>query len=289
MPDAQNRHFIPTRSDASVSRGRRASAHAAAFVTLLLLAGCALRSPDAVRQSFLLVGFTPDTSVRPGDPVIIETVLVSQYRKPVTLPVLNASTVDVWFVDESGRTFKRDPVVTPLEDQAERAVLEPGERWRRRFLVTQATETSGSLTIKLVYGGGMSVEAGLPDGPVAADPIPLLVRGPRSFHRDSSGVLMKDDAVEVARTWSGFQQGVADAVLVRNEVGFLDWWVRLTPSGAQRPSKACLVNPYLGDVRAEVDPALEPPVTRIELKGPPIEVPPQPLKDTTGMKMPERE
>ena len=273
MFDAQDRNRIPTRSHAPRGRARCVQACAGALATFLFLAGCALKSSGEARQSFLLVGFTPDSTVRPGDPVIVEAVLISQHRKPVTLPFLNASSVDIWFVEkQSGRTFKRDPVVTPREDQAERLTLGPGERWRRRFVVTQATETSGSLEIKLIYGGGMSVEAGLPQGPVAADPIPLIVKGPRSFSRDSSGVLLRDDAVEVARRWSGFQEGVADAVLVRNEVGFLDWWVRFTPTGAQKPTKACLVNPYLGDVRAEVDPALEPPVTRIELKGPPIEL-----------------
>jgi hypothetical protein len=75
----------------------------------------------------------------------------------------------------------------------------------------------------------------------------------------------------------------AQARLVENEAGFLDWWVRLAPEGTSDYSKACLVNPYLGEFRAELNPATEPPAPKEpEIKVMPPTAPPQPLGSTEG-------
>lgn len=257
---------------------------ASLLATLIGATGCgsALFGGNPVKaEPLLLVGACADTAVNMGDPLVVEAVLISQYKKPLVLPSLSASSLEFWLTDGAGRTYKRDPVVSPLENLRDSMPLGPGERWRRRFVLTQGTETSGTLRVQLMYGTALSAEGLLPDGVVTSDPLGVTVRGTRTLHRDSAGVLLRADAVDLARAWAGIPDARVSATLVRNEAGFLDWWVRLGAPGQSGYSKACLINPYMGTFHAEVDPGKVPPASvEPEIKAPPPQALPQPLRDT---------
>jgi hypothetical protein len=73
------------------------------------------------------------------------------------------------------------------------------------------------------------------------------------------GVLIKNDAIEIARKALGEPADVVDATLVKNEAGFLDWWITfqltsISGKEGKEVKRAFLVNPYLGAVRKRVEP-----------------------------------
>lgn len=288
LPADQLKFQCPgARKECALPRGWRVIGVALSALMILAGSGCALGllgGDKPGREVLILVATPVSTNLNIGDPVVIEAVLISRNKKPLTLPHLSASSVTFWFTDkETGRMFKREPVVSPREDLSQTETLEPGQSWRRRFVLTQATESSGTLTAVLRYGSMMPVEGMLPGGEVTSDPFDLTVRGDQVLHRDAVGVLKRGDAVRIACKWAGMADAYAEATLVENEAGFLDWWVRLGPAQGRRFQKACLVNPYLGDVRAEVDPSKVPPSPKEpSLKAPPPKAPPQPLRDTQG-------
>lgn len=250
------------------------------FMPVLLLSGCLGGIFGGADKSgpLMLVGFQSTPTHRPGDALVVELVLISRHDKPLLLPYLNSATVAFWITDETGRTFKRPVVASPQEPTTVPEGLEPEERWRRRFVLTQATETTGTFRWQAIYGSALPVEGLLPTGPVASDPLSYVVRGPRRFARDSDGVLLEADALAVAHEWAGLPQAEAAAQLVRNEAGFLDWWIRLHPDAKGQFQKACLVNPYLGEVRAALDPTVVPPAGKVpQIKAPPPILPTQPL------------
>jgi hypothetical protein len=244
----------------------------------LLLGGCfgGIFGGGEKPSPLMLVGFQSAQTHRPGDALVVELVMISHHNKPLLLPYLNSATVNFWITDETGRTFKRPAVSSPQEQTSAPEGLEPEERWRRRFVLTQATETTGTFRWQAIYGSALPVEGLLPTGPIASDPLTYIVRGPRQFQRDSDGVLLEGDALAVAREWAGLPQVEAAAQLVRNEAGFLEWWIRLDPGADGKFQKACLVNPYLGEVRAALDPTVVPPAGSVpQIKAPPPILPHQ--------------
>jgi len=85
------------------------------------------------------------------------------------------------------------------------------------------------------------------------------VGGQRVFRRDETGLIRREDALEVAKQQIGAPVVSAEAKLVRNEGGFLDWWVQAEAKAAPRPvRKAFFISPYTGAVRAEAKPQVPP-------------------------------
>lgn len=247
----------------------------------LLLGGClgGIFGGGEKPAPLMLIGYQSTQNYHPGEALVVELVMISYHNKPLLLPELNSPTVNFWITDnDTGRTFKRPAVSSPLEQTSIPKSLEPGERWRRHFVLTQATETTGTFRWQAIYGSALPVEGLLPTGPIASDPLTYTVRGPQRFQRDSDGVLLEADALALAREWAGLPQAQATAQLVRNEAGFLDWWIRLDPDAQGKFRKACLINPYLGKFRSEVDPTVAPPaVSTPEIKAPPPILPHQPM------------
>ena len=94
---------------------------------------------------------------------------------------------------------------------------------------------------------------------ISAPPIQFSVSGQRAFQRDSAGVLLKADAIEMCLAELARPIAKAEALLVENEAGLLDWWVvaELAPEalkGDEQGRVAWRVNPYLGAIRGPTAP-----------------------------------
>jgi len=89
--------------------------------------------------------------------------------------------------------------------------------------------------------------------------VTLKVDGPTLFKRDRNGLLLKEEALRVAKEKYGKPVNSAEAVLRETETELLDWWVTLekAPSdvgqGENRLVAYC-VSPYGGFVRKETEP-----------------------------------
>lgn len=89
---------------------------------------------------------------------------------------------------------------------------------------------------------------------ISAPPIEFSVAGERAFQRDSEGVLLKADAIEMCPAELSRPIARAEALLVENEAGLLDWRVfaELAPEalkGDEQERLAWRVNPYLVAIR----------------------------------------
>lgn len=243
-------------------------------LVLILQFGCAhLGNADVAEPAFIYDALGLEISLdkltyRPGEPILAIVRLTNLDDPDLTLQALNAHSLI--FYAGSDATESRSivkPVFSSRERPSEAVTLESGVPIERSFLFTTLTESKGSCVMTARYGSSVNrVSAMEPEGEpvravarVVAVPITFSVEGDRAFRRDSAGLLMKDDAIDLCRSEAGGTPGELDAVLVRNEAGFLDWWVFVENAGTPKTeagsgNRAWIVNPYLGVIRSEAEP-----------------------------------
>jgi hypothetical protein len=178
---------------------------------------------------------------------------------PISAPSLSSESVETWYghVGTDIR-FKREPVRSPKETGAGLVTVQPGESVSREFVNTRLTEEEGDFVLHVMYR--FSEPAGEMAPPLIAPGVLFKVTGPVLFRRDVKGVLLKDEAVRVAAERAGGSVARSSAILVRNEAGFLDWWVDVeVVAQGTTVKRSFLVNPYTGAVRAEAQPHGKPP------------------------------
>jgi len=210
------------------------------------------------------------TTLRPGEALVGEVFAANMSGKAIKAGVPNYKTLTFWIRDDSGLPPVRlAPVYSEKEAPMTVQELAPDDFWPRKFVFTRAAEPSGTFTLVAAYES--DPERALPVCYVASSrAATFVVEGERAMERDRNGILLKTEAMRIAREHLGQPVKEIDARLIINEAGFYDWFVLLTLQ-EKEVKKALLVNPYLGQVRRAIDPALfpreaEPPVPRIFMK-----------------------
>lgn len=206
----------------------------------------------------LEVTFTTDTTAyRPGQ-VVLCRVKVSNPGPPVIVRALDHKSVDFYYGPLVADTrFKREPAYSEKEVPGEMTRLATGESMERVYVHTRFTEDPGDFTSTAIYRP-MPLAPGQPGSAgITAPAVEYRVLGERNLHRDSEGILMKEDAIGLCLREAGRPPVRSDAVLVVNEAGLLDWWVSLEfqAPGESKASDgmAWFVNPYLGAIRGKAE------------------------------------
>lgn len=223
------------------------------IVAVSVLAGCSSSTiSDQPYEDFQL-SLTLDKSVyRPGEAILATVSLYNNTSKSIDLPELDAQSVVFWFgrVNDPEK-MERRAVSSEKDPKGRIRPLSPGESVKRQFLVTTLTH----------YGGQLSLQAHFdPTIPMVVADVPRLysnslqydVSGPRLFERDGAGFLEKSEAIGLARAKAGRDVTAADAIFVKDEMGFYKCWVNLKVADDQYISY--LVDPYIGKVWSEAKP-----------------------------------
>jgi hypothetical protein len=228
------------------------------LVLFVLAQGCSLVRSGAEPALILVLSIDRPT-YRPGDAVIANVQLLNTTRHEYTIQNLNAKSLSFWLINaDTNETHKVEPVYTEKEDMIFPRTFGEHEAVSRPFLLTEVTTTSGTYSLHVIYEGALVAEKKTPFVPPSKKVV-FRVEGERQFSRDLNGILKKDDAIEIARKAVGEPATVVDATLVKNEAGFLDWWITLkikqsSDNEGKEVKRAFLINPYLGAVRKEVSP-----------------------------------
>jgi hypothetical protein len=224
----------------------------------VLAQGCSLLRKGAEPALILVLSIDRPT-YRPGDAVIANVQVLNTTGHEYTIQNLNAKSLSFWLINaDTDETHKLEPVYTEKEDMIFPRTLGEHEAISRPFLLSEATTTSGTYSLHAIYEGALVAENKAPFVPPSKRVV-FRVEGERQFSRDLNGILKKDDAIELARRAVGEPATLVDATLVKNEAGFLDWWITLqikqsSGNEGKEVKRAFLINPYLGAVRKEVSP-----------------------------------
>ncbi|MCX7014823.1 MAG: hypothetical protein NTW86_20120 [Candidatus Sumerlaeota bacterium] len=209
---------------------------------------------------------------RPGDAVVVAVELTNMTDKPLPARWPNFDSLQFFFGSTDKKVpFRRSPVYSKDEIPLQFSMkeLESGGKWRRNFLLTRLTESPGEFVLTVGYTPSAPRLPGVdPKDQKSEKAAPRMswsnvvlytVGGDRALHRDSKGVLLKGDAVALAK--QRLARPVADVKteLIWDEYGFLEWWVCLTVApetltASEPPKHACFVNAYTGRVRPEEAP-----------------------------------
>lgn len=228
---------------------------------VVLLAGCSrFTKPAAPADPLRLYLRLDSPAMRPGEPLIVEALLLNTTPEPILCSWLNHNSLTFYLqsplLNESVRVW---PVYSEKEQVIAVQELASDNLWSRKFVFTQATETSGTYSLSAAFQ--QNPEGALPVSYFAASaPVEYRVNGAWAARRDRNGILLKDEAIRRVRERVDESPAQSEARLIVNEAGFYDWFVRLTFLDASQ--QAWLVNPYLATVRKQADPALFP--SRVE-------------------------
>jgi len=194
------------------------------------------------------------TNLRPGDPVLAYGWIRNMGHKTLSVQMLDASSVEFYVASPGpAGTVRVLPVVSPKEPLGQVEEIGPRQvlpkTQARTFVFTTLTKEPGNFRLQAIYHPTVKGKpSDLP--PVIAKAVAFQVGGQRSCNRDRDGVLLKDDAVGIAKRHVGRPATVSDALLFEDEMGFLVWKVIFTidpkdlKPGEENP-RAVLVNPYL--------------------------------------------
>ncbi|MCL5271178.1 MAG: hypothetical protein M1457_11680 [bacterium] len=177
-----------------------------------------------------------------------------------------------------------EPVYSELEKTGQPATLAPGAPLARSFVFTTLAMERGDFILQAVYE---IPDEAHPDRTrrIYARPVPFTIQGSKiAAHRYLNGLLIREDAIAralarddgattaaasaVVAVLAGDRPTTAaspaaasspgarqtDAILVRDDRGFLNWWVNIQPPGAPAPVRAWLVDPYFGKVWSQARP-----------------------------------
>jgi hypothetical protein len=229
------------------------------LATCLLIGPTGCAGGPAVDASEIAVSAHLDRgSYRPGQAVVCSVSIKNATRKDLPVPFPNARCVEFHCgLAGTDVRLKRDAVRSPKEEGFRMVPLKPGQTLKRRFVLTRVTEQEGTHALHVFYHPAKAAEVLGPK--YIAPTIGYHVAGPVLFHRDAKGILLKKDAAKVAVAKAGGGDAKADAVLVRNEAGLLEWWVNVVRSsgGGREPAgrtSSYLVCAYRGTVRASAKP-----------------------------------
>jgi len=212
-------------------------------------------------------------NVRPGHAMIVSISIRNVGSEILSVQMLDASSIEFYVEGpESDNTIRVRPVVSSQEPLGQVEDLESGKTLPqgqpRRFVFTTLTKAEGNYRLQaMYYPTPKGAASGLP--PVIAKATAFQVAGQRSCNRDRDGVLLKDDAIEIAKRHLGRPVTAAEGLLGEDEMGFLVWRTILTVDPKDlKPGEtsqyAVFVSPYLATVVPAR--AVQPPATPKEGK-----------------------
>jgi hypothetical protein len=251
----------------------------------------AVTAPEAAPADAVGLTLALDKKVyQPGEAVLATVALTNQAGRTMTIRTLDAASVSFWFGRLSDEErMRREAVVSDQEPLDRTESIAPGQRLERRFVLTGLTQYGGAAggsafhaQAHYEFAGGEAPEE-LPR--IFSNAVDFEVKGARIFRRDAGGLILKEDAIaQAARTMGGAAPAAAEALLVRDEMGFAKWWVNLTLNDAAGAAvtRGAFVDPYRGVVWTGVrpfnpaerrdphrlDPASLPPAMRGSITGP---------------------
>ena len=196
---------------------------------------------------------------RPGEGVICTVEITNLLDKPVDLLVPYSERQKIDSNINFFRKFKDGinvvrcvPVYSSKDKRHETITLAPHTSLKRPFIFTNITILPGLQLLQVEYTPS-SFEPNSTDTPVFSPFVEYKIAGERLWKRDPDGILLKEDAIRVAQKEYGKPVKSAEAHLIENEAGFLDWWVTLEKMPADVTggiSKlAYFINPYGAFVR----------------------------------------
>jgi hypothetical protein len=161
----------------------------------------------------------------------------------------------------AGEPLEVMPVFSEKEPLLEMGELEPYGKMERKFLFCTITGLQGDYSLQASYQ--LSSLKGKTRRPnIISKAQDFRVQGETIYQRDKKGILLKENAIEIAKERLGKPVNDAWAKLVINEAGFYDWWINLVleekDQGGNPLNKAYFVNPYLATVRKEALPFPKP-------------------------------
>lgn len=243
----------------------RVSIFIALFVALILAgAGCAgLDERDIFDNPPVELRIELNNhEYRVGEALICTAIITNVSDEEVTLPCPDTKGLECHYGPlGTDIRYQRTPVRSRNDESIAMITIAPGEEFRRRFVLLRMTGAEGMFAFHSIYKPAQSVEQMGPT--IIAKAVFFEVKKPVLFKRNIKGLLLRKEALRIVEARPGVVKGTASARLFRNEAGFLDWYVevRMRPDGdvkAEPVTRAFLVNPYLGSVRAEVTPVAEP-------------------------------
>ena len=210
--------------------------------------GCAAIPKKAAAPQLNVLATLDSVKYQPGEAVVCTVRVTNDGTAPAPAGSLSADTLEFWYGPTgTDLRYRRDVVRSSRESGFTPVSITPKNAISRRFVLTRATEEEGDFALHVLY----SLEGSVPGKPGIAGPAFIYrVDGQRLFRRDEVGLIRKEDALEVVKQKVGSDLANAEAKLVRNEAGFLDWWVRAEAKADGHPvKKAFFVNPYTGAIR----------------------------------------
>jgi hypothetical protein len=209
---------------------------------------------------------------QPGEPVRCELTLTNPTDSAATVltPDHDSMAFSVQPKRKGAPSELRlvQPVASTQEPTGTPLALAPHTSMKRSFVFTVLTLERGEFLLAAVYSATQPSPA-RPAEKAYAKPVLLTVAGAKAFaHRYSDGLLAREDALSLAAGQLKEKVQRSDALLIRDEMGFLKWWVNLWLDGpaGQQPVKSYFVDPYLARVWGEAKPFTDsdrPKATRI--------------------------
>ena len=220
----------------------------------LLLPGCSLLN-NSTNSEVLELSLTPQKSqIRQGEALLLRATLINISGKPLVVRELNADSMEFWFwTGPRSERLKKKPIYSLNENLNLMKQLEPGESMERPFLFTKTAGAGTTISLQSIYETPFKKKSWANTAVSPAQKV--FVRGPALFKRGHDGLILEEEASRIIRAITKLEIQKEKAVLIRNEAGFLEWVVKLELKDGSR--KAFLVNPYLGGIRAEVNPDIK--------------------------------
>lgn len=273
------------RESSAVARAgttRRMGMAAVAAMLAMSLSGCALIRAGVASESQIIKASEElklDVSLeraefRPGEAVVATVRMTNASEEPIEVRDLSAESappvnvsgpVEFFFgPTDRQRRVQRFPVVSPKEEMqrgprsTKTVSLAPGESKTRQFVLTSLTEHTGEFIVQVHLDPYMDLQARR-TGKIYSEPVYYQVKGQPVFSRDSKGLILMEDAQELAADQAPGQVRTTDALLVRDDVGFYKWWVNVDYASVEGATqrRAYLVDPYIGRIWSEAKPFTE--------------------------------
>ncbi|MBN1900779.1 hypothetical protein JW926_05565 [Candidatus Sumerlaeota bacterium] len=198
----------------------------------------------------------------PKESILTTVKLENLTENKIQIYNLDAHSVVFYLLNKAtGEPLEVMPVFSEKEPLLEIGELEPYGKLERKFLFCAATGQKGDFSLQASYQlSSLKGKTRYPN--VISMAQDFRVDGQALYERDKKGILLKDNAIDIAKKRLGKPVRDAWAKLVINEAGFYDWWINLVleemdPNGNPL-NKAYFVNPYLATVRKEALPFPKP-------------------------------
>jgi len=221
------------------------------------LIGRFFKSADVSKSPIEITLKLHQTKVRPSDAVIAYVWIRNVGSESLTVQMVDAASMEFYTSGPTGALRVR-PVISTKEPLGELTDLEPGRvlptPQAKTFVFTTLTQKPGTYKILAIYHA-VPTGAAAAILPAYAKAVAFTVAGQPSCRRDRDGVLLKEDAIQLAKRYLRRPATEAEAFLIEDPMGFLTWWITLAGDPKTlRPNEenrwAVFVNPYLATVVA---------------------------------------